>query len=93
MEESLQTLATLDNLLLTLREELDTLESRSTTERSSKVGTTDEAPLRERLPVSKQHNYSTIRDSLDLAKARRVIHARASAVESVKTLIAKYRDG
>ena len=97
MEECIQTLATLDDLLVTLRTELDAL-----TSDASPGGTNGETagdgdgilatPERSTI-ISKPHDYSGIRNTLDLIKARRLIHARESAIRSVKILIAGRKNG
>ncbi|KAI6009833.1 ribosomal protein S5 domain 2-type protein [Pisolithus marmoratus] len=84
MDESIQTLSTLDDLLATLREELDALKPDTSETRTD----TSERPL-----MSKVHDYSAMREALDLSKARRLIHARESAIQAVKSLIAKHKGG
>ncbi|KAI6116016.1 ribosomal protein S5 domain 2-type protein [Pisolithus sp. B1] len=83
-EESIQTLSTLDDLLATLREELNALRSGpSTSETCTDTGGTPS--------MKKAHDYSAVRDTLDLSKAKRLIHARESAIQVVKSLIAKHK--
>lgn len=87
MDESIQTLSTLDDILATLREELNALKSgsSSTSETSTDTGG--------RQAMNKVHDYSAVRDALDLSKAKRLIHARESAIQAVKSLIAKQKGG
>ncbi|KAF9228429.1 ribosomal protein S5 domain 2-like protein [Gyrodon lividus] len=83
MQECVQTLKTLDSLLATLRVELEThtVEQRAASSQS--------APARESRTKSKPPDYTIMEQGLDLTKAKRLIHARESAINSVKTLIAK----
>lgn len=98
MEECIQTLTTLDDLLVTLRTELDALTSDASTggtngETADGGDGISSTPEQRSTIISKPHDYSGIRNTLDLTKARRLIHARESAIRSVKTLIARHKDG
>lgn len=96
MEECIQTLSTLDDLLVTLRMELDALTSDASNTNSETATGGDGVSLSPRqraTKLSKPHDYSAMRDTLDLTKARRLIRAKESAIESVKRLISKHKDG
>jgi len=98
MEECIQTLTTLDDLLVTLRTELDALTSDASTGGTNGETADDgdgisSTPEQRSTIISKPHDYSGIRNTLDLTKARRLIYARESAIRSVKTLIARHKDG
>ncbi|KAG6335494.1 hypothetical protein ID866_3601 [Astraeus odoratus] len=99
MEECIQTLATLDDLLATLRTELDALNSKADAAKSrSNAGedtggdATSGQTQKQKLLIAKTHDYSAMRDALDLTKARRLIRAREGAITSVKALIARHKD-
>jgi hypothetical protein len=85
MEECIQTLKTLDDLLTTLRAELQTHTPTITAEGA----TTSQSSALKARTKSKPPDYSIMQERLDLTKAKRLIHARESAIKSVKTLIAK----
>jgi hypothetical protein len=74
LRESITTLQTLDDLLITLRAQLATLTTQSLTTSSS-------TPER----ISKKPDYK----GMDVAKAKRLIQARENSLKSVKALIAK----
>lgn len=74
LRESITTLQTLDDLLITLRSQLTSLTTQSLTTSAS-------IPERN----SKKPNY----EGMDVAKAKRLIKARENSLESVKALIVK----
>lgn len=87
MEECVRTLTTLDDLLATLRAELATeREKASVQDSSSCSGVTENSRAKTKAP-----DYRSMQDSLDLTKAKRLIHARESAIKATKTLIEKYK--
>ncbi|KIK94779.1 hypothetical protein PAXRUDRAFT_142154 [Paxillus rubicundulus Ve08.2h10] len=84
MEECIQTLKTLDGLLATLRAEL---QNRTSTITSEEGASASQSSLEAR--TSKPPDYSIMQEGLDLTKAKRLIHARESAINGIKTLIVK----
>lgn len=86
MEECVQTLKTLDDLLATLRAQLATTLEQARTKDPSSGPVPESSQTR-----SKPPDYRTMQESLDLAKARRLIHARECAIKNTKILIEKYK--
>ncbi|KAJ2922669.1 hypothetical protein H1R20_g14410, partial [Candolleomyces eurysporus] len=80
-------LETLDDLLATLREEHQQLSSSTSAATPSSSTDSPQASSSSKISLRKP-NYA----SLDIAKARRLIRARESAINSVKTLLAKLRE-
>ena len=78
LRESITTLQTLDDLLVTLRDQLASLTTQSSTASSS-------TPERN----SKKPDYK----GMDVVKAKRLIQARENSLRSVKVLIAKKSNG
>lgn len=91
VEECIQTLRTLDDLLATLRAELDSLSASSTQgDGPSEGGVAKQSPnVEDKQMKTKPPDYTTLRQDLDLSKARRLVNARESAIKSVKKLITK----
>lgn len=77
MDECVQTLRTLDDLLVTLRTELAAA-------RKQDGSGTGESSREKKVP-----DYRTMQDALDLTKAKRLIHARECAIKTTKVLIEK----
>lgn len=80
VEDAIITLTTLDSILLTLREELVQLRP------------PDSATPTNDLKPKKPQDYSTLRNTLDIKKAKRLVTARENSVKSVKASIAKLKD-
>lgn len=83
LQDCITTLRTLDDLLSVQREQLATLtshESTGTNESSSPATQSHTTPR-----TAKKPDYGGI----DVTKAKRLIHARESAIKGVKALIAK----
>ena len=80
VEDAINTLNTLDSILLTFREELAQLKESNNTP----------APAGNNLKPKKQ-DYSSLRVSLDVKKANRLVAARENSVKSVKASIAKLK--
>jgi len=87
MEECVRTLTTLDDLLATLRAELATEREKAGMQDPSSCSGVGENPRAK----SKAPDYRVMQDSLDLTKAKRLIHARECAIKATKTLIEKYK--
>ncbi|THH33098.1 hypothetical protein EUX98_g1119 [Antrodiella citrinella] len=75
MEEAITTLNSLDAILSGLRAELSTISSSLSTESTS--------------TARKSQDYSPMRDSLDLKKAKRLITARENSIRAVKSSLSK----
>ncbi|KAF8435023.1 hypothetical protein L210DRAFT_1053885 [Boletus edulis BED1] len=82
MDECVQTLRTLDDLLATLRADLAMAHKEGGIQDSS--GTAESLVAKPKVP-----DYHAMQDSLDLTKAKRLIHARECAIKATKTLIEK----
>ncbi|KAF8548996.1 hypothetical protein OG21DRAFT_1488909 [Imleria badia] len=80
MDECVQTLRTLDDLLAALRAELAAARTQDSSSSTAENSRTTKVP-----------DYRTMQDSLDLTKAKRLIHARECAINATKTLIEKYK--
>ncbi|KAL4071290.1 ribosomal protein S5 domain 2-type protein [Scleroderma yunnanense] len=89
VEECIQTLATLDDLLATLRQELNPSTGGTSSETAGNKDGTPSTSRQRSTVTNKPRDYGGMRDTLDLTRARRLIHARESAIKSVKTLIAR----
>ncbi|KAG1746479.1 hypothetical protein EDB19DRAFT_360306 [Suillus lakei] len=93
MEECISTLIRLDNMLASLRQELNNLTqnaelatSGSTSTRNASDETNNVEGRRNRQP-----DYTAVQRDLDITKARRLVGARENAVKSVKSLLSKKR--
>ncbi|KAI0343668.1 ribosomal protein S5 domain 2-like protein [Trametopsis cervina] len=81
IEERVSTLKTLDDLLASLRSELAALATPRDTE-NAPAGS-------QKASSTKKVNYDDLMESLDLAKANRLVTARENAIKSVKNSINK----
>lgn len=87
IETCVSTLRSLDDILATLRSELAELTTPTPGDPSGDTG--HEAPM----PVSrKAPDYSSLQESLDLAKAKRLVTARENAIKSVKTALKRAKE-
>ena len=87
MDECVRTLATLDDLLATLRAELAAeREKASMQDSGSCSGVAENSRAKGKAP-----DYRAMQDGLDLTKTKRLIHARECAIKATKTLIEKYK--
>ena len=77
LEESIATLGTLDDMLELLRGEL------------SELSGTDPKVTRATSETKRKHDYKTLLDTQDLAKAKRLITARENSIKSVKNSLQK----
>ncbi|KAG0702870.1 ribosomal protein S5 domain 2-type protein [Suillus ampliporus] len=93
MEECISTLTRLDNILASLRQELSDLTQNTelATGGSSSTRTASDEIDTAEARRSRQPNYTAMQRDLDIAKARRLIGARESAVKNVKSLLLKKR--
>ena len=84
MQDCVSTLQSLDDILADLRGELAKIrDERSRPDRSSKPAAGSRDPTKD---------YSSLKKSLDIPKARRQISARERAIDSVKKLINEQRE-
>lgn len=93
MEECISTLTRLDDMLASLRQELNDLtqSSESATSGSTSARTALDDINNAEGRRSRQPDYTVVQRDLDITKARRLVSARESAVNSVKSLISKKR--
>ncbi|KAL7277763.1 hypothetical protein ACG7TL_008705 [Trametes sanguinea] len=104
MATSIATLASLDDILASLRAELAsiTAENAKTTEADGPVETAGSASAafegdasRSATPIVRsaksRPNYTALEESLDVAKAKRLITARENSIKSVKVALQKAR--
>ncbi|KAG2137274.1 hypothetical protein BD769DRAFT_1626790 [Suillus cothurnatus] len=93
MEECISTLTRLDNMLASLREELNDLTQNAdlATSGSTLARTASDEIDDAKGKRSRQPDYSVVQRDLDITKARRLVGARESAVKSVKSLLSKKR--
>ncbi|CAL1711430.1 unnamed protein product [Somion occarium] len=87
IEDSIITLTTLDSILITLREELAQLRTVDLSSPAEGV-----PPPAEDLKLKKTQDYSSLRDTLDVKKAKRLITARENSIKSVKASLAKLKE-
>ncbi|KAG2153278.1 ribosomal protein S5 domain 2-type protein [Suillus clintonianus] len=93
MEECISTLIRLDNMLANLRQELNDLTQNAELVTGGSTSTpiaSDEIDNAQG-GRSRQPDYTVVQGDLDIAKAKRLIGARESAVKSVKSLLLKKR--
>ncbi|KAG1739128.1 ribosomal protein S5 domain 2-type protein [Suillus paluster] len=93
MEDCTSTLTRLDNILGSLRQELRNLTQNAELATPGGISTrtaSDEIDSAEGRR-SRQPNYTAMQRDLDIAKAKRLIGARESAIKSVKSLLSKKR--
>ncbi|KAI0062428.1 ribosomal protein S5 domain 2-like protein [Artomyces pyxidatus] len=83
LEDTLTTLLTLDDILADLRATLEKTKV-SSNAANSQLSTTES-----KIPRRSVQDYSSIREKLDVAKAKRLVVARESAIKNVKVLISK----
>lgn len=93
MEECISTLTRLDNMLASLREELNDLTQNAdlATSGSNLARTASDEIDDAKGKRSRQPDYTVVQRDLDITKARRLVGARESAVKSVKSLLSKKR--
>jgi hypothetical protein len=91
MEECISTLTRLDNMLASLREELNDLTQNAdlATSGSNSAQTASDEIDDAKGKRSRQPDYTVVQRDLDITKARRLVGARESAVKSVKSLLSK----
>jgi hypothetical protein len=91
MEECISTLTRLDNMLASLREELNDLTQNAdlATSGSTSARTASDEIDDAKGKRSRQPDYTVVQRDLDIIKARRLVGARESAVKSVKSLLSK----
>jgi hypothetical protein len=85
MQDCISTLQSLDDILADLRGELTTIKEEAGSQ-------PDYRGYKSEASSHPSKDYSTLRKSLDTAKAKRQISAREKAIESVKKLISEQRD-
>ncbi|KAI0753143.1 ribosomal protein S5 domain 2-like protein [Daedaleopsis nitida] len=90
MATYIATLTSLDDILASLRAEHASLAtSTSSTESSGADGSVN---AKTTVP-SKRPSYAALEDSLDIAKAKRLVSARENSIKSVKLALQKAREG
>lgn len=88
MEDCITTLASLDDILATLRTELSTI-TPSAIPSSTPSNVPDVVAAS---AAKKSQDYTSLRDSLDLKRAKRLITARENSIRAVKASIQKAKD-
>ncbi|EPQ55105.1 ribosomal protein S5 domain 2-like protein [Gloeophyllum trabeum ATCC 11539] len=87
MDECITVLTALDDELSKLREELARISSTLT---PSKAHLPEQSTFKpEERKETKKPDYTALSDSLDIAKARRLITARENAIKSLRSILAK----
>lgn len=87
MDECITTLTSLDDILATLRTELSSIRPpRPTTDAENNVASTSTTVSR------KSQDYTSLRDSFDLRKAKRLITARENSIRAVKASLQKAKE-
>ncbi|EPT00411.1 hypothetical protein FOMPIDRAFT_1122786 [Fomitopsis schrenkii] len=80
ISDLIATVTSLDDILMSLRADL----ARLTADPSEGESATAMAPVPRKPP-----NYESLKESLDIAKAKRLVTARENAIKSVKTILKK----
>ena len=84
MATCVATLTSLDDILASLRGELPSVSA----SQSSEAASSQSAPAKK----SKTNPYAALEESLDIAKAKRLIAARENSIKSVKQALKKARE-
>ncbi|KAI0629426.1 ribosomal protein S5 domain 2-like protein [Trametes polyzona] len=92
MATCIATLTSLDDILASLRAELASLTTPSKVDGPSEAATSTDPDVIVAVPAKKgRPSYAALEESLDIAKAKRLITARENSIKSVKLALQKAR--
>lgn len=92
MAECITTLLSLDDILATLRAELASAQPREAASAADGGGQEKGGASTSTSVSRKAQDYTSLRDGLDLKKARRLITARESSIRAVKSSLKKVKE-